>query len=101
MDNERSTFALFIGNRGFFPASLLTSAREEMTEVLKGLGHEVMVLDSGATRHGAVETMQEGEVYAKFLRENAGKFDGVVLCLPNFGDETGAVTALRDAGVPS
>ncbi len=100
MDNGRSTFALFIGNRGFFPASLLTSAREEMTEVLKGLGHDVMVLDSGATRHGAVETVPEGEVYAKFLRENAGKFDGVVLCLPNFGDETGAVTALRDAAVP-
>jgi L-fucose isomerase-like protein len=100
MQNGKSTFALFIGNRGFFPASLLTSARAEMIEVLKGHGHNVLVLDSGATRHGAVETVQEGEVYAKFLRENAGKFDGVVLCLPNFGDETGAVTALRDAGVP-
>ena len=29
-----------------------------------------------------------------------GKFDGVILCLPNFGDETGAVSALQDAGVP-
>ncbi|MBT3275003.1 MAG: hypothetical protein HN368_17745, partial [Spirochaetales bacterium] len=32
--------------------------------------------------------------------ENRGKFDGVILSLPNFGDETGGVEALKDAGVP-
>jgi len=100
MRNGKSRFALYIGNRGFFPASLLAAAREEMTKVLSGLGHEVLTLDAGATRHGAVETAREGALYANFLRQNAGKFDGVILCLPNFGDETGAVTALKDAGVP-
>ena len=100
MKNEESTFALFLGNRGFFPASLLAGARQEMAEVLKGLGHDVLMLDAGATRYGAVETVREGQLYANFLRENAGKYDGVILCLPNFGDETGAVAALKDAGVP-
>ena len=100
MDDGKARFAVFIGNRGLFPASLLTSAREQMADVLKGLGHEVLLLEAGATRHGAVETVQEGEVFAKFLREKAGYFDGVVVCLPNFGDETGAVTALREARVP-
>jgi len=57
-------------------------------------------MDEGATRHGAVETPAEGERYAAFLREHAGQFGGVILCLPNFGDETGAVAALKDAGVP-
>jgi L-fucose isomerase-like protein len=100
MNNEKSAFALFIGNRGFFPASLLEGARTEMAAVLKNFGHEVMMLDAGATRYGAVETVREGQVYANFLRQNAGKYDGVVVCLPNFGDETGAVAALKDAGVP-
>jgi L-fucose isomerase-like protein len=100
MKGGKSTFALFIGNRGFFPASLLEGARQEMAEVLKNLGHEVLMLDAGATRYGAVETVREGQVYANFLRQNVGKFDGVVLCLPNFGDETGAVAALKEAGVP-
>ncbi|MCX6032821.1 MAG: hypothetical protein NT169_26490 [Chloroflexi bacterium] len=100
MANTKSTFALFFGNRGFFPASLIASAREEMAAVLKGLGHEVLVLDAAATRYGAVETPIEGEVYANFLREHRGQFDGVILCLPNFGDETGAVAALQEAGVP-
>ncbi|MCP4643421.1 MAG: hypothetical protein GY851_23440, partial [bacterium] len=45
-------------------------------------------------------TPKEGEVYANFLRENRDKFGGVILSLPNFGDETGAIAALKDAGVP-
>ena len=97
---KKTTFALFFGTRGFFPASLIASAREEMKRELNALGHEVLMLDAEATRYGAVETPQEGEVYANFLRANRGKFGGVIVCLPNFGDETGAVAALQEAGVP-
>ncbi len=100
MQNNKSTFALFFGNRGFFPASLIAEARIELPRVLKEAGHDVLMLDEAATRHGAVETTREGEVYANFLRANRGKFDGVILCLPNFGDETGAVSALKEADVP-
>jgi L-fucose isomerase-like protein len=99
MVNHKTTFALFFGNRGFFPASLIASARQEMSSVLEAWGHDVLMLDADATRYGAVETPREGEVYANFLRENR-PFGGVILCLPNFGDETGAVAALKDAGVP-
>ncbi|MFN2110334.1 MAG: hypothetical protein ACK2UI_11780, partial [Anaerolineae bacterium] len=97
---NKTTFALFFGNRGFFPASLLAEAREELPRVLKAMGHDVLMLEASATRHGAVETPREGEVYANFLQQNRGKFGGVILCLPNFGDETGAVAALQDADVP-
>ncbi len=97
---QKSTFALFFGNRGFFPASLIAGAREEMARELAALGHPVLMLDAEATRYGAVETPREGEVYANFLRQHRGQFDGVILCLPNFGDETGAVAALHEAGVP-
>jgi L-fucose isomerase-like protein len=98
--NEKTTFALFFGNRGFFPASLIAQARQELPRVLKEWGHDVLMLADDATRYGAVETPGEGEKYANFLRENRGEFGGVILCLPNFGDETGAVAALQDAGVP-
>ena len=97
---KKTTFALFFGNRGFFPAALIAGAREEMKRELNALGHEVLMLDENATRYGAVETPQEGEIYARFLRENRGLFGGVILCLPNFGDENGAVAALQEAGVP-
>ncbi len=100
MTAQKTTFALFFGNRGFFPVSLQSAARREMKSVLRALGHQTIALPPKATRHGAVETPEEGEAYAKFLRANRGKFGGVILCLPNFGDETGAVAALQDAGVP-
>jgi len=83
MAGQKTTFALFFGNRGFFPASLIASAREEMASMLKGLGHDVLMLDTDATRFGAVETPREGEVYANFLRANRAKFGGVIVCLPN------------------
>ncbi|MFO7535960.1 MAG: hypothetical protein R6X19_09830 [Kiritimatiellia bacterium] len=100
MKVEKTTFAVFFGNRGFFPASLQVGARAEMTAVLKARGYKALMMEADATRHGAVETPAEGDKYAAFLAKNKGKFGGVILCLPNFGDETGAIAALRDCGVP-
>jgi L-fucose isomerase-like protein len=68
--------------------------------VLAGLGHRTISLNPAATRYGAVETPEEGRKFASFLAEHRGEFGGVILSLPNFGDENGTVVALRDAGVP-
>jgi len=97
---RKTTFALFYGNRGFFPASLIAGAREELPRELRSLGHDVLEMPPGETRYGAVETLEEGRKYAAFLAAHRGKYDGVILSLPNFGDENGAVAALREAGVP-
>ena len=96
----QTTFALFYGNRGTFPESLFALARTELESRLKSFGFGTISLPEEATRYGAVETLEEARIYARFLEENKGKFDGVILCLPNFGDENGAAEALQDAGVP-
>lgn len=100
MKNLKSTFALYFGNRGFFPESLIAIAREEITAVLEKLGHKCLSMDVALTRYGAVETTGEGKKYAKFLESHRGEFEGIILVLPNFGDENGAAAALQDAGVP-
>ena len=100
MNIRKARFALFFGNRGFFPASHLETARQEMAEVLGKLGHKVLLLDAKATRYGGVETPDEGRVYAQFLDQNRGKYEGIIVCLPNFGDENGAAAALHKAEVP-
>ncbi len=97
---DKPTFALFFGNRGFFPGALIAAAREEMESTLKTLGHKTISLDPTITRFGAVETAAEGRAYANFLKDHAGKYAGVIVCLPNFGDENGATAALKDAGTP-
>lgn len=100
MNNKKSTFALYFGNRGFFPGSLMEAARTEVSLILEGLGHEVLMMPAEETRFGAVETATEGKKFAAFLDRHRGEFDGVVLSLPNFGDENGALAALKHADVP-
>ena len=95
-----TTFALFFGNRGFFPEALISTARREVSRVLRELNFEVLLMPAGESRHGAVESAAEGRKYAAFLERHRGQYDGVILCLPNFGDENGAAEALRDCGVP-
>ena len=93
-------FAIYFGNRGFFPGELVASAIADFKRVLAANGHEALVMEGAGTRYDAVETPEEGRKYADFLAAHRGKYDGVILSLPNFGDENGAVVALRDAGVP-
>jgi L-fucose isomerase-like protein len=93
-------FAVMFGNRGFFLGELVASAIEDFKSVLKKYGHEALIMEGAGTRYDAVETPEEGRKYAEFLAAHRGEYDGVILSLPNFGDENGAVVALRDAGVP-
>ena len=94
------TFALYFGNRGFFPESLIGTARDEVAAAVVAAGYDYIIPDADMTRYGAVETRDEGYLYAEWLESHRGEFDGVILSLPNFGDENGAVAALRDARVP-
>ncbi len=93
-------FALYFGNRGFMPAELIEGAREDMVKAVTDAGHEYLIMDKDATRYGAVETRDEGLLYHDWLKSHEGEYDGVILCMPIFVDENGAVTALQDAGVP-
>ena len=71
-----------------------------MATRLKQLGHETLLMDAGATRYGAVSDREDGRKYARFLAEHKGAYDGVIVSLPNFGDESAAIEALREAGTP-
>lgn len=93
-------FALYFGNRGFMPAELIEGAREDMADAVTKAGYEYLIMDRDATRYGAVETRDEGRIYARWLMSHRGEYDGVILCQPIFIDENGAITALQDAGVP-
>ncbi len=92
--------ALLIANRGFFPSSVISSAREDMKAAFARTGLEALCLEESATRYGAVETTAEGMVFAQMLKEQEGQYDGLVICLPNFGDENGIKAAIRDCKVP-
>ncbi len=97
---KKQTFALYFGNRGFFPETLIASARDEVAAAVEKAGFEYIMPPAGMTRFGAVETKDEGLKYAEWLGQHKGEYDGLIMSLPNFSDENGAVAAVRDCGVP-
>lgn len=97
---KKLTFALCFGNRGFMPGELILGAREDMVKAVTDAGYDYLIMEEAATRYGAVETRDEGRLYARWLKEHEGQYDGVIFSMPIFVDENGAAEALRDAGVP-
>jgi L-fucose isomerase-like protein len=96
------TFGVIVGNRGFFPDHLAKSGREDIIRVLKAAGHSAIVLTPEESKYGAVETRDESHRCADLFRKNADKIDGVIVTLPNFGEERAIADTLRWAslGVP-
>lgn len=98
--SKKITFALAFCNRGFMPGELIYGAREDMVKAVTKAGYDYIIMDADLTRYGGIETRNEGLLYAKWLKNHAGEYDGVIFSMPIFADENGAITALQDAGVP-
>ena len=82
------------------PGELIFAAREEMIRAVQNAGYDYIAMDSEATKFGGIETREEGALYAEWLNNHRGQFDGVIFSMPIFADENGAIAALQDAGVP-
>lgn len=98
--DKKMTFALAFCNRGFMPGELIYGAREDMIRAVTEAGYDYIAMDAELTRYGGIETRDEGCLYARWLKEHEGQYDGVIFSMPIFADENGAITALQDAGVP-
>lgn len=92
--------ALFVANRGFFPCSVIEETYGDMRAAAAKVGVELLEIEKGKVKYDAVETTQEGMIYHDFLEFHHGEYDGVIISLPNFGDENGIKAALRDVNVP-
>jgi L-fucose isomerase-like protein len=97
--NGKVTLGLLVGNRGFFPAHLCDSGRKEMISVLEKNGIAVVALPATATRFGAVESLADAQKCADLFKENTGRIDGILVTLPNFGDERAVANAVRWSGL--
>jgi L-fucose isomerase-like protein len=95
MAEQEMTFGLIVGNRGFFPDHLAKSGREEILRVLKAAGMDVVALSTEESKHGAVETREESRKCADLFRKNRDRIDGVIVTLPNFGEERAIADTLR------
>jgi L-fucose isomerase-like protein len=103
MANEKKmTMGVIVGNRGFFPDHLAKSGREEILAVLAKSGMNAVALSIEDSKYGAVETHEEAKRCAELFRKHEKEIDGIIVTLPNFGDERAIADTLRLArlGVP-
>jgi L-fucose isomerase-like protein len=96
---EKPTLGLIVGNRGFFPDHLCETGRQTVLKVLAEEGINVVTLTPEDTTFGSVESLTDAEKCAALFKERRDEIDGVLVTLPNFGDERGVANALRMSGL--
>ena len=89
------TMGLIVGNRGFFPDHLAKTGREEMLTALKKAGMNVVALTPEESKYGAVETREESRRCADLFKRHREQIDGIIVTLPNFGEERAIADTLR------
>jgi L-fucose isomerase-like protein len=93
------TLGVIVGNRDFFPDRLVTEARADILALFKEMDIEAVILDENATKLGGVETWTHAKVCADLFKKNADRIDGILVTLPNFGDEKGVADTIKLSGL--
>ena len=95
MFERKTTLGVIIGSRGFFNGKLALNARKEVVEQLDKLGLQHCILPLEATNNGAVETPDDVRKCVELFDANRHAIDGIVVVLPNFGDEIAIVETIN------
>jgi len=91
---KKISFGLIVGTRGFFNPKLAREGREQLLKKLDSLGYSYVILPQNITPNGAIETLADARKCADLFKEKREQIDGIIVILPNFGDELGIVQAL-------
>ena len=93
------TLGLIVGNRGFFPSYLCETGRAEMIQVLTDAGFKVIALEPQDSPYGSVESDMDARKCAELFAAHREEIDGILVTLPNFGEERPIANTLRWSGL--
>jgi L-fucose isomerase-like protein len=94
-----ATIGVIIGNREFFPDQLVAEAREDILKLFGECGIRPIAMSPDDTKLGGVETHLDARKCAQLFKDHRDEISGVVVILPNFGDEKGVADTLKLAGL--
>ena len=95
----KQTFGVIVTTRSFFPSHLVKTARNGITALLNKLGHDYVMVDETDTNLGAVLTLDEAKICAALFNTRREDISGIIVVLPNFGEELGVVEAIDRANL--
>jgi L-fucose isomerase-like protein len=97
--NKSSSLGVIIGNRDFFPDKLVATARTEVINLFAKLNITPIILSDADSKLGGVETFAEAQKCAALFKQHADEIDGILVVLPNFGDEKGVAETIKLSGL--
>jgi L-fucose isomerase-like protein len=97
--SKKVTLGLIVGNRGFFPDHLCESGRKTIIKVLAEEGFNVITLSPTDTKFGSVESNNDAQKCADLFKQHRDDIDGILVTLPNFGDERAVANSIRWSGL--
>ena len=92
---RKMTLGVVVGNRDFFPDALITEARRDLIKLFAELDITPVWLAPEESKLGAVETWADAARCGELFRRHRESIDGILVCLPNFGDEKGVADSIR------
>ena len=95
MFDKKISLGLIVGSREFFNGTLALDARRDVIAQLDKLGIGYHILPVSETNNGSVETKEDVRKYVQLFDENRHDIDGIVVLLPNFGDEIAVVETIN------
>lgn len=99
MKTAKTTLGVIIGNRDFFPDKLVAEARTEIVSLFEKLNITPILLTDADTKLGGVETFKEAQRCADLFKKHAADIQGILVVLPNFGDEKGVAETIKLANL--
>ena len=87
MSQKHTTLGVIIGNRDFFPDVLVGEARKDLVKLCEQLEIKPVMLTPQDTKLGGVETYADARKCADLFSKHRSEINGVLVCLPNFGDD--------------
>jgi L-fucose isomerase-like protein len=96
------TLGVIVGNRGFFPRHLCETGRQSIFKALSEEGINSIALGLDDTLAGSVETLADAKKCADLFHKHRDEIDGILVTLPNFGEEKAVANSIRmaDLNVP-
>ena len=94
---KQFTMGVIFGNRDFFPDQLITEARSDITTLFGEMGIRGIWLNEADSKLGSVETYADARKCADLFQAHRREVDGILVCLPNFGDEKAVADTLKMA----
>jgi L-fucose isomerase-like protein len=99
MELKKQTFGVIIATRNIFNAKLAVEARAKVLAKLDQMGFNSIILPSEETPTGNIEGYADAVICADLFRKNSEVIEGILVVLPNFGDELGVVNSIKMSGL--